>query len=441
MTERPLLRMTPSELFDELSRSLNPAIFSDPDIYQRELETVFARSWLFVAHESHLAKPGDFVASYMAEDPVIVCRQRDGSIRVMLNQCRHRSMKVCRVEAGNAKAFTCSYHGWAYGTNGDLVNVPMEERGYQDLSKSSWGLRQARVETYKGLIFATWNDIAEDLVSYLGDITYHLDTIVDSSSGGTEALGGIAKWVIPCNWKLAAEQFASDMYHAFHAHLSPGMALSVPGEKSADWRSLAGYQYVSDRNGHGTGFFAQPSPAIEWAWRQRNSVETVDGFDPSRAFVRNGAHLGDERSGVFHQHLTIFPNFSVFNSARTLRVWHPRGPNEIEVWAFGIVDSDAPAEEREQVRVATTRTFSPAGTFEQDDGDNWVEIQKVLRGFIARNTPLNIQMDGKLDPEQPAFKRTHAHAFSESAARGFYRHWVGMVTNTEASTSDAEKRT
>ena len=304
----------------------------------------------------------------MAEDPVIVCRQRDGTIRVMLNQCRHRGMKVCRVEAGTAKAFTCSYHGWAYNNGGDLVNVPMEERGYRELEKSRWGLRQARVETYKGLVFATWDEDAEDLLSYLGDIAYHLDTIVDSSSGGTEALDGIVKWVIPCNWKLAAEQFASDMYHAFYSHLSPGLALAKPGQKETDWRALAGYQYVSEKNGHGTGFFAQPSPPIEWIWRQRNAVAEVPGFDRDSAFARNAAHLSDERGGVFHQHLTIFPNFSVFNSARTLRVWHPRGPDEIEVWAFGIVDKEAGPEEREQVRLATTRTFSPAGTFEQDDG-------------------------------------------------------------------------
>ena len=99
-------------LFDERAGTISPAIYADPEIYEMELERVFGRSWLVVAHESQVPGPGDFLTSYMAEDPVIVIRQKDGSVKVLLNQCRHRGMKLCRVDAGRTRGFICSYHGW-----------------------------------------------------------------------------------------------------------------------------------------------------------------------------------------------------------------------------------------------------------------------------------------------------------------------------------------
>ena len=82
-------------------------IFVNDDIYQQELEQVFARSWLFVGHESQIPNPGDFFISSMGEESVILCRDRDEKIHVFLNSCRHRGMKVCRYDEGNAPVFSC----------------------------------------------------------------------------------------------------------------------------------------------------------------------------------------------------------------------------------------------------------------------------------------------------------------------------------------------
>lgn len=113
-----------SDIADIGSGLVNPQIYTDPDLYQLELKNVFGRSWLFLAHDSQLPKAGSFVQTYMGEDPVLVVRQRDGSVKAFLNQCRHRGMRICRAEAGTNRAFTCSYHGWSYDLEGNLINVP-----------------------------------------------------------------------------------------------------------------------------------------------------------------------------------------------------------------------------------------------------------------------------------------------------------------------------
>src|SRR3954453_20810443 len=89
-------------------------IFSDEEIYQLELEQIFARCWNFMAHESQIPNAGDFFLNYIGEDRVVVVRDKDGGVEVLLNTCRHRGNAVCRAEEGHATSFMCTYHGWTY---------------------------------------------------------------------------------------------------------------------------------------------------------------------------------------------------------------------------------------------------------------------------------------------------------------------------------------
>src|SRR6516164_3973127 len=107
-------------------------IFVSDEIYRQELKRVFARAWLFIGHESQIPKPGDYLTSSMGEESVILCRDRAGRVRVFLNSCRHRGMKVCRYDEGNTPLFTCPYHGWSYGTDGKLVGVPYFREAYHE---------------------------------------------------------------------------------------------------------------------------------------------------------------------------------------------------------------------------------------------------------------------------------------------------------------------
>src|SRR4051795_3674321 len=106
------------------------AIYSDPDVFHLERERLFSRTWQFLAHESEIPEPGDYVVRRIVDDSFIVVRDEGGAIRVLFNMCVHRGMQVCRAELGNASHFRCPYHAWTYNNTGELTGVPFHEDAY-----------------------------------------------------------------------------------------------------------------------------------------------------------------------------------------------------------------------------------------------------------------------------------------------------------------------
>ncbi|MDH4145843.1 MAG: Rieske (2Fe-2S) protein, partial [Acidimicrobiia bacterium] len=126
-----MTRARAADLVDSERGTISREIFVSADIHAQELETLFTRAWLFVGHESQVANPGDFFTSRMGGESVILCRDKAGQVRVFLNSCRHRGMKVCRYDQGNTTLFTCPYHNWAYGLDGRLMGVPQYRSIYE----------------------------------------------------------------------------------------------------------------------------------------------------------------------------------------------------------------------------------------------------------------------------------------------------------------------
>ncbi len=251
-------------LVDNVKANQSRQVFWDNDVYQLEVERIFSRCWLMLGHDSLLPKPGDFITTYMAEDRVILSRQSDGSLKAFINACTHRGNQVCHADSGSAKAFVCNYHGWVFGQDGALVDVPMEERCYHnDLDKSKLGLSQIRVETYKGFIFGCHDADAPPLQEYLGEYCWYLDTIWDGPEGGMELLGPPLKSYLSCNWKVPTENFIGDGYHVGWTHAAAlqmigGELAGLSGNRADMPFDDLGLQFTM-RHGHGGRAFGKSS--------------------------------------------------------------------------------------------------------------------------------------------------------------------------------------
>lgn len=139
-------------------------------------------------------------------------------------------------------------------------------------------------------------------------------------------------------------------------------------------------------------------------------------------------------------HATVFPNFSYLPVNGSIRVWHPKGPNKMEVWSWTVLDKSMPEEVRRAQRLYNLRTFGPSGIFEQDDGENWSECQANAHAFMIGNTALNYQMGLGTETQRDGFPGTTSGLYSDAAGRGVYRRWRELMSTPAWHETPAESQ-
>ncbi len=144
------------------SFTLPAAWYYRPEVFEREKEAIFFRSWRALCHASELADAGDYVAIDILGQGVFAMRGRDGRLRAFHNVCQHRAHELLRGRGNVKAAITCPYHAWAYGTDGTLRTA----RGCEKLAgfrKADFGLAPVRVQEFAGFVFVNLDPDARPL--------------------------------------------------------------------------------------------------------------------------------------------------------------------------------------------------------------------------------------------------------------------------------------
>ena len=418
-------------LVDTRNATISAAIYSHPDIYDQELEQVFGRMWLFVGHESQIPKAGDFVRSRMGAEQVIVTRGRDNQIYVLLNSCSHRGNMVCRYDKGRGLAFQCSFHGWTFDSAGRLINLPpgMEEAYAADLRKEEWGLLRARVETFQGTIWANWDESAPSFRDYLGGAQAYLSAALCDAEGdpeGTEVAGAIMKWRVGMNWKVPMPD--NDMTHGWITHRSMrGAGIGQGGGEDGGGRDMENWYHVWFPEGHTTSV-SVPKDMAELNGAAADSANRRGSI--LQQYMRERASKRKERLGKLattHEIPHIFPNIGAVG--RAIRVMHPQGPAESEIWTYILVDKNAPPEVKRAMILGRQRISGPNGFQQKDDMENWFIQTRYSQGFSTR---WRLRQNNQLGMSKPSIEGTSAfgmpgwfhRAPTDENYRRFFEHWA-----------------
>jgi len=190
--------------------SLEQRFYTDPAIFELELERIITRNWILAGHQSELPEPGDFKVLNVANESAIIVRGSDGTLKGFANVCRHRGSLVCLEAKGSTRKFMCPYHGWMYDIDGNLTtarNMP------DDFDKSGYGLKAVSVDTVHGLMFVCFTDEPLSLEGAKKDLAEPM-AVFDFENLKVAAH---KSYDIPANWKLSIENY-QECYHCATAH-------------------------------------------------------------------------------------------------------------------------------------------------------------------------------------------------------------------------------
>ena len=187
--------------------------YVDPRVAELERLSVFSKTWQLVARTDQLQAPGQFIATTVAGEPVVVVRGNDGALRAFYNVCRHHAAAVVTQPCGQASLLRCPYHGWNYGLDGSLKGMP-EFEGVENFERSQNGLVPVRVETWECFVFVNLDGHAPPLTEFLGGLVERVAPL------GIDELHYFDRrtYNIHCNWKVFVDNYLDGGYHVPHLH-------------------------------------------------------------------------------------------------------------------------------------------------------------------------------------------------------------------------------
>lgn len=363
--------------FNDLARvdRVHASVYTDPTIFEQEMQRIFYTTWVFVGHESEIPKAGDYKTTFIGQLPVIVTRDAGNQLQVLVNRCIHRGSTVCGREKGHVKSFRCPYHAWEYGLDGRLLAISLP-RGYNpgEINTRELGLAKApRVASYRGLIFASMKAEGISLDQHLEHCKPYIDSYMDQSPTGEIVVGksGVNKHVYRGNWKIQVE----GSVEGYHPPVTHATAFEIMVREMDFPKNFT--QQVMETHDLGYGhsllqIYSFPEEMVD----KRFPQEYIDALIKSVGREKAYRALGDRWN------LVIFPNLSI--QEYHLREIRPISVDETEVFLHHTMVKDAP-EVVNRRRVHEHEFFYGPAAFGAPD--DYAVFNRIQEGLRAQNVP------------------------------------------------------
>jgi phenylpropionate dioxygenase-like ring-hydroxylating dioxygenase large terminal subunit len=411
-------------------------VYIDQEIFELEMEHLFANTWVYVGHESQVPNSGDYFGTTIGTQPILMVRHTDRSVRVLYNRCPHKGTRITTETCGNTgKFFRCPYHAWSFKTDGSLLAIPLK-KGYEntgfETSHAAQGMTPVRhVKNYRGFVFAKMNDCGPSFEEFFDESLSSLDNMIDRSPvGRLEVAGGVLRYMHNCNWKMLVEN-QTDTCHPMVAHeSSAGTAIDVwknapPGTQKPMAVEIfapfmSPYEFFENMgirvwpNGHGhTGV----SHSIH------SDYSAVPGY-----YEQMVAAYGEEKAKTIlgeNRHNTVyFPNIMIKGPIQLLRVFKPISANRtmVESWTFRLVD--APDLLLERTLMYNRLINAPTSVVGHDDLEMYERAQEGLH--VNGNEWVNVQR--LYDPTELKQEKAVTNGTTEWQMRNQFRAWAKFMT-------------
>ena len=363
-------------------------MFTEPELFELEMEMIFEKNWIYACHESEIAQPNAFITMRAGRQPMIITRDAKGNLNALVNACQHRGATLTRVGKGRQSTFVCSFHAWTFRSDGKLLKVKAPGEYPEDFDLASRDLKRARIASYKGFVFINLDtEGTESLEDYLGDAKVFLDLMVaQSPTGELEVLPGKGTYTFDGNWKLQTEN-GLDGYHVSTVHYNYVATVQRRTELNAekgdagtgtlDYRKLGAGDAETDdgwfsfRNGHTVLFSEMPNPEV------RPGYAII-----MPRLVEEYGHKKAEWMMNRLRNLNVYPSlFFMDQISSQLRIIRPVAWNKAEVISQCIAVKGESDKDRENRIRQFEDFFNVTGMGTPDD---LVEFREAQRGFQAR---------------------------------------------------------
>ncbi len=395
------------------------SLYTDPDIFEWEMENIWHKTWVYVGHASEVAKPNDFIVKTVGRQPVIMTRDRDGEVHLLLNRCTHRGNQVCSADKGSARSFTCPYHSWTFANDGRLMGYAFAD-GYEGRDKSKLGLgRVPRVATHEGFVFGSFAEEGPSLAEHLGGAAETVDRLVRTSpEGEVEITAGFLKHRTKANWKFVLEN-ECDGYHPAFVHQS------IFNVADSGIGSLYGAESTAVTRDYGNGHTeVDLRPEFRRIGQPLGWFGTNPGRLPDYVGRMNAAHGEDAARDIMIDgtpHVMIFPN--LFIAEIQIFVIQPVAVDETVQHSTALQFKGAPDLNR-RMRQQTMGSVGPAGLLLADDTEMYERNQRGINVrrpewvFLGRGTHRERR-------DEQGFRV--GHSTDEVPSRGIWRHYRGLM--------------